>query len=1140
MRKLHASDMADTQDILIIDANPLDRAEIRRLLLTDSTHQRRIIEADCGHEGIRLAFGRRGRPLDCILLSCNLPDMDTIAVLEALCGNDLTPIRPVVAVTDSCPVSASILLQTGAQDCIERNMLTLEALTRCIDNAISRYTFLTLRQQRQEEHFRVESEVASMGILAIDYARDTAIANAIAADQFGLPAGIAVSRSAVHDRFHPDDRAELSRRIARCLDPSGDGVFAMEHRVIRPDDSIRWLSVRKQVTFERTPQGQRPVAATLMAVDITARKQAEIALYQSDSKFRSIFSNAAVGFIMTTPEGDFVEANPAFSLLTGYSSEEIGNLNLSQLIHPDDRDNNIVQIQRMLDGEISNIVIENRYIRKDGQTLWVKKSISLIKDAGGKPQWIIALTEDISERKAAEEAVKESESRFRATFEQAAVGIAHVSLEGRWLRVNQRLCDIVGYSREELLQTTFQDITYPEDLDADLAQNTRLLNGEISLFSMEKRYIMKNGSLIWINLTVSLMRDAVGKPLYFISVVEDIADRKRVEATLQIAYDIFRNLVENSPFGIYAVDADFRLVQVSTGAQKVFKNVHPLLGRDFGEVLRGIWQEPFASEAINRFRHTLDTGESYHAPSTIERRQDINEIEAYDWKIERVMLPDGRFGVVCHFYDLSERLRYEAALLESEERLRLAAQTAGFGIHDYDVADDQSFWTPELYAISGIAEGVKIDMEAIRNFIHPADRNAVLTAMEAALDPTGTGSFSEEFRIRRGDTGETRWVYNRSQTVFEEKDNSRRPVRNTGIIQDITDRKEAELALRESEERLNLATEAGRLGAWEWNIATDRIVWSQQMERNAGFAPHQFAGTMEAFRALIYPDDLERVNQAISRTVNEGAEYAAEFRMVRPDGNLRWASMRGTVIRDPEGNPVRMLGVDLDVTERWLQQNAIEELNLRLRRAMEESHHRIKNNLQALSAVVDLQRMDAAENVSVSGLVRLSSHIQTLASLHDLLTMELRSDGGNVDTLSLRSALEKMLPLMETAGGGRRIVMCAEDIRAPLKQGSNFTLLVNELVANAIKHGQGEITINLRREESLPTNQGKPSAPYAQLEVCDDGPGFPQDFDLERAANTGLRLIESIGVWDMDGKLEFGNRAEGGARVIVTFPILWE
>jgi PAS domain S-box-containing protein len=133
----------------------------------------------------------------------------------------------------------------------------------------------------------------------------------------------------------------------------------------------------------------------------------------------------------------------------------------------------------------------------------------------------------------AEGALRQSEEGLRATFEQAAVGIAHVSPDGRWLKVNQKLCDIVGYSVTELLSKSFQDITHPDDLDADLSHVHQMLAGVIQTYSLEKRYIRRDGSLVWINLTVALVRDHAGKPSYFISIVEDISERKRIGAELQ-------------------------------------------------------------------------------------------------------------------------------------------------------------------------------------------------------------------------------------------------------------------------------------------------------------------------------------------------------------------------------------------------------------------------------------------------------------------------------------------------------------------------------------------------------------------------------------------------------------------------------
>src|SRR5207244_4111185 len=144
---------------------------------------------------------------------------------------------------------------------------------------------------------------------------------------------------------------------------------------------------------------------------------------------------------------------------------------------------------------------------------------------------------DISDHRQTEEALRESEVRFRGTFENAAVGIAHVDVTGRFLRVNEKLCDIVGYTREELLAKTFQDITHSEDMQADLEQFLRLVRGDVSSLSRDKRYVRKDGSPVWVAVSISLQRDAADRPLT-ISVVRDITERKRLEKELRYAKDV--------------------------------------------------------------------------------------------------------------------------------------------------------------------------------------------------------------------------------------------------------------------------------------------------------------------------------------------------------------------------------------------------------------------------------------------------------------------------------------------------------------------------------------------------------------------------------------------------------------------------
>ncbi|PSF39479.1 PAS domain-containing sensor histidine kinase [Aphanothece hegewaldii CCALA 016] len=176
-----------------------------------------------------------------------------------------------------------------------------------------------------------------------------------------------------------------------------------------------------------------------------------------------------------------------------------------------------------------------RIVLPDMSLRWIDAVGRFLFDAKGNTVRMVGTLNDITEKKLADEALKEGEERFRATFEQAAVGIAHVGLTGQWLRVNQKICDIVGYTREELLGMTFQDVTYPEDLETDLNYANQLLAGRISNYSMEKRYIRKDGSLIWVNLTVSFIYDTNFKaqPKCFISVIEDINQRKQAEEELK-------------------------------------------------------------------------------------------------------------------------------------------------------------------------------------------------------------------------------------------------------------------------------------------------------------------------------------------------------------------------------------------------------------------------------------------------------------------------------------------------------------------------------------------------------------------------------------------------------------------------------
>lgn len=208
-----------------------------------------------------------------------------------------------------------------------------------------------------------------------------------------------------------------------------------------------------------------------------------------------------------------------------------------------------------------------------------------------------------------------------------------------------------------------------------------------------------------------------------------------------------------------------------------------------------------------------------------------------------------------------------------------------------------------------------------------------------------------------------------------------------------------------------------------------------------------------------------------------------------------------------------------------IRQSEIEALNIRLQRAMEETHHRIKNNLQIIVALVEMQRSQYPDAVPVHELDRIAQHVRSLSAIHNLLTDELGSRP-DVEHLSVSETLFRLLPMLQDIAGERSLNYDITDFHISVRQASALAVVINELVNNAVKHGTGEITLVLKIVEE-----------QARLEICDHGPGFPSDFNAGAKAHTGLELVEELGHWDLEGQTSYTTLLEGGACVRVTFPL---
>jgi PAS domain S-box-containing protein len=251
----------------------------------------------------------------------------------------------------------------------------------------------------------------------------------------------------------------------------------------------------------------------------------------SEVKYRTLVEMTGTGYLIIDSLGRVLDANQEYVRLSGHGAlrEILGRSVIEWTAGAAMQRNAEAVAQCAKDGFIRNFVTE--YVDAKGQATFVE--INATVEEKGESLRIVSLCRDITERRRIEEALRESEEISRATFDQAAVGIAHIGPAGRWLSVNDKLCAIVGYPRDELMKMTFQEITHPDDLDMDLDYMHQVLSGAIKTYSMEKRCFRKDRSVVWVNLTVALVRTGDGEPRHFVSMVEDITERKNAVEELK-------------------------------------------------------------------------------------------------------------------------------------------------------------------------------------------------------------------------------------------------------------------------------------------------------------------------------------------------------------------------------------------------------------------------------------------------------------------------------------------------------------------------------------------------------------------------------------------------------------------------------
>lgn len=759
-------------------------------------------------------------------------------------------------------------------------------------------------------------------------------------------------------------------------------------------------------------QGEPHVVATF--VDITERKrtEAELAKVSADLGRAQIISHIG-SWEYLTEDGSIKWSDELYRIFgLQPQSVVITYEKLLAMVHPDDQAEHDAYLSQLTNARPGMVIapFEYRALRADGQTAHVVVKVEIQYDEDGRSACCFGTVQDITERKRAEEALRESEATFAAAFENAPIGKAIVSTEGRFLRVNRMLCDIVGYSESELLTASFQDITHKDDLELDLENLHKTLRHEIKSYQMEKRYLHKSGSIVWVLLSVAMVDDEQGVPAFFVSQIQDISERKRAEQRIQQLNRLYAVLsginetivreknadalltascaiaVEKGLFGmawIGLVDGETGRLQIaahSGATEELLHRLEPMIN-DSGASCSGC---AFTAHALQAGEASICNDIEHDEQAAGWRADALHQnylsMAALPLKIgEKTIGVFNLYAATAEFFDADEMsllnelaadigfalgvsrreaelreadkrfIRQRKALIEltrhlgreAEDALLLlrkiaegAAQTLGVSrvsIWRYN-SDRSAICCVDLYEWE---EGRHSSGEVLSAKDYPAYFNALVdlemvSADDALTDPS-TSCFAQNYLIPYGirsmldvpivvggvRTGVLCMEHVRTprEWTADEKTFALAMSNLVSLALESVERRQAETSLRESEKRFRQFAETIEEVFWMTDPGGGEMIYvSPAYEAIWHRTCASLYADPSSWLEAVHPDDSERISRAAAVKRPRG-EYDERYRIIRPDGSLRWIHDRAFPVRDSHGNVLRIVGTAEDITE---------------------------------------------------------------------------------------------------------------------------------------------------------------------------------------------------------------------------------
>lgn len=709
----------------------------------------------------------------------------------------------------------------------------------------------------------------------------------------------------------------LSEEISSYIkNKKEDNSVTFELEQIKKDRTVFLTEIRARFLLDKE---NNPIGIIGVTRDITRRLLSEKALRDSEKTLNLALEGAQIGLWDQNFKTGIVNRSDHWAMMLGYDPAEMKNdLDFwKSNIHPDDIETALNEAARHEQGLTEFYKVQHRLKCKNGNYKWILNWGKISeRDEEGKPVRALGIHLDIDEHRQIQESLKLSEERLRYALEGNSDGIWDWNLKTGAVYFSPRYYTMLGYKPNEFKPSyeKWKEFLHPDDL---IKSETTILSAieMLNPFSVEFRLRKKDGSYCWILARGKVAeKDSDGKALRISGSHSDINERKLAEEVLKKNENKLNSIFKAAPVGIGMTSNRVLLEVNDTMCKMLGYNRDELIGNNALMLYPTV--EEFELVGKEKYKQIEQFG-----TGTVETKWVCKDGKIIDVLLSStpLNLRDVSGGVTFTALDITERKKTEIALKESQQMLQ----------NVLDKFPGVVFWKDinSTYLGCNLAFAIGAGLKNADEIIGKTDFDLPWAKTEAkkyqADDKQVMNSGVAKLNIietQHQSGNKIAWFDTNKIPLI---DDLGKLYGVLGTSTDITNRKEAEEALRISEERYSLAQKAANIGSWDWNMLTDELSWSELVIPMFGLKPGEFKGTMAEFWNRLHPDDIPMIEEKIKATIDRNENYRVEHRVVHPDGNIRWMLETGNVFNDKDGKAYRMLGMVQDITERKMAEELL-------------------------------------------------------------------------------------------------------------------------------------------------------------------------------------------------------------------------